>query len=314
LTNLLEQVAKGVGISVGDAAKIIRTGPSRYRLFIIKKRDGGDRLIAQPSRELKYVQRVLGSLVLAGLPISDSAMAYRKGISIRLNALKHVGAKAILKLDFQDFFNSIEPDDLLRRLDSTLAMSNEELVRKSFFWWKAHRLCLAVGSPTSPLISNVVLYDFDEHVAKLANDSAVTYTRYADDITLSGDDPDRLHFIEASIATWLRNSASPRLHLNQQKRGLYLRGMKQMVTGLVLTPNGQISLGRDRKRRLSAGVNNIRKGKKNDQKHVAKVQGWLAFANSVEPSFVQRLEKKYGGIVVQLLHRTMQRQSNRRLA
>lgn len=306
MTALLEHIARGVGISVGDASKIIKTGPSRYKLYTIKKRDGGDRLIAQPSRELKYVQRVLASLILAHLPISESATAYRRGISIRQNAIKHAGARAILKLDFKDFFNSIGPDDLLRRLDPTVVEGNEEIIKGSFFWRRVDRLCLAIGSPTSPLISNVVLFDFDEHVSRLASSATVTYTRYADDITVSGDDPDRLCLLEASMVACLKENSCPQLNFNPDKRGLYLRGMKQMVTGLVLTPSGQISLGRDRKRRLSAGVDSIRKGK-NDQKHLAKVQGWLAFANSVEPAFIQRLEKKYGRIVIQLLHRTMQK-------
>ena len=47
------------GLSQIDLRKLIETAPRRYKVFEIPKRSGGMRTIAQPSREIKLLQRVL---------------------------------------------------------------------------------------------------------------------------------------------------------------------------------------------------------------------------------------------------------------
>jgi RNA-directed DNA polymerase len=92
--------------------------------------------------------------------------------------------------------------------------------------------------------------------------------------------------------------------VHDTKTGLYKRGQKQLVTGLILTPDGKVSIGRERKRLISAGVHRIKRGFE-EEGHVQNIKGWLAFANSVEPEFVQRLERKYGAIVREVLRRAV---------
>lgn len=47
--------------------------------------------------------------------------------------------------------------------------------------------CLPQGAPTSPMLSNILLKDFDNTVAKFTKEKKIRYTRYADDMTFSGD-------------------------------------------------------------------------------------------------------------------------------
>jgi hypothetical protein len=67
-----------------------------------------------------------------------------------------------------------------------------------------------------------------------------------------------------------------------------------MVTGLVLTPTGGISLGRERKREISAMIDHIRKGTNKSDEHLLRTKGYLGFAISCEPTLVDRLRLKYG--------------------
>lgn len=47
------------------------------------------------------------------------------------------------------------------------------------------------GFPTSPYIANMVLSGFDKKIQKIAEDNNCTYTRYADDVTISSKDVDK---------------------------------------------------------------------------------------------------------------------------
>ncbi|NRD88518.1 hypothetical protein C8024_02125 [Sphingopyxis sp. BSNA05] len=70
-----------------------------------------------------------------------------------------------------------------------------------------------------------------------------------------------------------------------------------MVTGLILTPDGKISVGRDRKREIKALINQIRYNEASPLE-TYRAKGLLAFCHSVEPAFVESLIKKYGVSIV----------------
>jgi hypothetical protein len=115
------------------------------------------------------------------------------------------------------------------------------------------------------------MYQLDESISQRARRVGMIYTRYADDMTFSGNDVGALKELEHEVRGLIETTNSPRLLFNDSKRGLYKRGMKQMVTGLILTPDGHVSIGRDRKRLISAGVHRIKKewfrGRRASAKH-----------------------------------------------
>jgi hypothetical protein len=76
-----------------------------------------------------------------------------------------------------------------------------------------------------------------------------------------------------------------------------------MVTGLILTSNGRISIGRNKKRTIKSMVykhiNN--QLEPNEESYL---QGYLSYINSVEPSFIQSLKKKYTAeIILKLMNK-----------
>jgi hypothetical protein len=300
---ILDLLMDGTGLGRADLVKIIHTAPARYKVYTIPKRAGGDRPIAQPSRPLKILQRIIADGLLNELPIHDAAAAYRIGRSIRDNAEVHRHSSFVLKLDFVNFFNSLlvsDWDAYARRALVNLSAEDRYILRQLLFFGAGsiQPRYLSVGAPSSPVVSNILMYRFDEELSARCEKVGVRFSRYADDITLSAASIGPLLELENGIPRILTKTRSPRLELKREKRGLYSRAGRRMVTGLVLTPDGTVSIGRERKREISAMVDHIRKEIDASDAHVLKTKGYLGFAISCEPDFVSRLRTKYGDGVI----------------
>jgi hypothetical protein len=289
-------------VPLSEIIHIGKKAPLRYKVYDIRKRSGGYRRIAQPTAQLKHVQRSIVPILSQMMPVSHAAVAYRHGISLRQNAERHRASRFFIKLDFKDFFNSIYPRDFYGAVGWEADRTGEQkLITHLLFWRDRERqkYCLSVGAPSSPFLSNAILYGVDELIVESLPEG-VQYTRYADDMTVSGNDPDRVLASEQIIYKIVADTSSPVLSFNIDKRGFYHPGVKRMVTGLVITPQNEVSLGRDRMKSIRAGVHNFRAGRLSDSE-IDKLQGWLAFANDADPDFVRRLSAKYGEEVSSIL-------------
>jgi retron-type reverse transcriptase len=260
------------------------------------------RTIAQPSRELKAIQRFILDKILSKLPVHPAAAAYVTGRNIAENAIAHVKSRVVLKLDFSDFFPSITVRDWERYARSCgIDFGPDELVlySKTLFWGQRsyQPKCLSIGAPTSPILSNILLFELDTKLSEAAERAHVTYTRYADDITASGQRLEDVLRFEAITRAVVKKMRSPRLVFNDEKRGVYTKGQRRMVTGLVLTPVQKISIGRERKRLISVMLHKVAMNK-SDPEHTATVKGLLGFCIANEPDFVSRMREKYGNAVV----------------
>ncbi|MGT4027845.1 hypothetical protein ACVTMW_10330 [Escherichia coli] len=65
------------------------------------------------------------------------------------------------------------------------------------------------------------------------------------------------------------------------------------MTGVTLTPQGNLSIGRDRKRMLFAKIHKYSLGLLSSEE-INKTKGMIAFANYLEGDFLLRLQQKYG--------------------
>lgn len=296
---LLRDIALDVGISEESVLEIIQDAPRRYKVYPIKKKSGGHRIIAQPARELKPIQRSISHLVLEKFPVHSCAMAYRKGISIADNAKLHAGANPILKLDFESFFNNISASAWRRFLASQnvdkMGRSEISFLTKALFWGRGQKApyCLSIGAPSSPLVSNVIMFDFDTNMHRFAEKHGVRYTRYADDITVSAREFRSLFVFEKHLRAYISRNRTPSLTINEEKRAVFSPSERRLVTGLVLTPDGKVSLGRDRKREISALIHRCSLAQL-EPEELGYLHGLLAFALSSERLFVGRMRKKYG--------------------
>ncbi|UWQ89657.1 retron St85 family RNA-directed DNA polymerase [Rhodobacteraceae bacterium M382] len=275
--------------------RFIATCPFRYKVYQIpKKNNRGSRTIAHPSRVLKAVQRTLLSGILNDLlVVHDSAKAYRKGTSIKDNASPHLDNSFLLKMDFSDFFPSIKSSDfeiLLREKHKISNPHDINIFKKVFFMKKGEQLVLSIGSPGSPLISNSMMFDFDRKLSEISQSCGVNYTRYSDDLSFSTSTPDILFEWPSLVRKVLTELPYPKLSINVDKTIHSSRKHNRHVTGVTLSSEGKLSLGREKKRKIRAQVHQAAKLKPIE---LTRLRGSLAFLADIEPESYSKLRARY---------------------
>jgi retron-type reverse transcriptase len=295
---LIRQCARATGLTLNEVVRIAGIGPMRYKVYQIPKRSGGQRTICHPSRELKALQYVFLREILTSLPVHEAATGYQAGSSIKANAAAHKESRVILKLDFESFFPSIKASDWEAYVRSMLPTWSDEDISFSQYvmFWGAGTytpMCLSIGAPTSPFISNAIMYQFDGVISNYAADNGLVYTRYADDITVSSDGFMDVDAVVAEIKAVLATIPYPKLKLNAAKTKIASKSTSRRITGLVISNDCKVSLGRDRKRLIRAMVHHALTGQASPE-GMAHLAGLLSFASDVEPSFIATLIKKFG--------------------
>jgi hypothetical protein len=134
------------------------------------------------------------------------------------------------------------------------------------------------------------MYEFDSRLSDICTQEGVTYTRYADDLTISSREHGKVDRYGTIVESILSELQYPHLTLNEKKTVRASRAGRRIVTGLVLTPQGSVSIGRDRKRLIRAMYHRSlsQQFSPNEEQELA---GLLAFAESIEPGFSARLKK-----------------------
>lgn len=288
---LTEKLSTASDLTHETIASIIGSGPFRYKTFFIAKRSGvGVRAVAQPSREMKALQLMAVDILRPHLPIHGVNHGYVKGRGIRTNALAHVGSRYLLRLDLRDFFPSIGPADLVQHIGrhgtDELRRIAQETIAGLFYWRPRNTdtLQLCLGAPSSPFISNTLLFDIDGAVDRWCREREVTFTRYSDDLIFSTSIPNLLQTVPGMVEAALAEAEYPKLRINLEKTRFSSKKHRRVVTGLVISSQGAISLGRSRKRLIRSMVHRYCQGELNSDQ-VAQLRGWLSFANDIEPIF-----------------------------
>ena len=221
-----------------------------YKIFKIKKRNGKYRTIYEPNSTLKYIQRQILNNILNERKISKYAKAYHKGLSLKDNAIPHINKEIILKLDLENFFDNISFIDVyntcfpIEYYPKSIGMLLTYLVT-----YKDH---LTQGSPTSAYISNLVMRDFDEQLGNYCNNLNVSYTRYSDDMTFSGNfNPSD---IIKKVNELLKNT---NLTLNKYKIHIITKNNKQLVTGVIV--NKKLSIDISYRKKIRQEIYYIKK-------------------------------------------------------
>lgn len=204
-----------------------------YRSVQLPKRSGGYRNLSVPDEGLKAVQRRITDRLLVHMPVSRYAGAYVYGSSTLRNARPHVGKEVVLKLDILHFFDSIRYITVKDKVFPVEIYSEPIRVLLSMLCY--YKDALPQGAPSSPVITNIILYDFDEAVGKWCRARGIAYTRYCDDLTFSGnfDAGEVVSFVGGELKTM-------GFLLNEQKTRIQYRGQQQTVTGIVVNEKPNI--------------------------------------------------------------------------
>jgi RNA-directed DNA polymerase len=297
--DLFEFLYQSLLISKRDLEKFSSTAPYRYKVYTIPKRNGkGVRTIAHPSKELKMVQRICVKHLDELLNIHDAAMGYRNGLSIKDNAEAHSKNRFLLKMDFKNFFPSIKPllfFHICRQREVVFSQDEKTFLRHILFRKSKgeNMFRLSIGAPSSPLVSNFVMSTFDKVVTKYCLENKITYTRYADDLAFSTNIKGALFGVPAIITNILNESTRGTIDINEEKTVFSSKKHNRHITGVTLANDGTLSLGRQKKRKISAMVHQFSINLL-DPNQIPNLQGQISFANHIEPDFLVRLRKKYG--------------------
>ena len=98
--SLIARMLRELPFSADELHDLIATAQYRYKVYKIPKRQPNQfRTIAQPSPEIKLIQRWLIGSVLSSLPIHKVATAYRDGRSIADHAAVHAKNRFLLKME-----------------------------------------------------------------------------------------------------------------------------------------------------------------------------------------------------------------------
>ncbi|WP_255350290.1 MULTISPECIES: retron St85 family RNA-directed DNA polymerase [unclassified Methanosarcina] len=262
-----------------------------YSTFKIPKKNGGLREINAPSKKMKNIQRWILNNILYKLNAGNLAHGFIPDRSILTNASIHVGQDLVLGIDIKDYFPSISFRSVYYIFKSAgytkkIAWSLSDLCT---YHWK-----LPQGAPTSPMLANLSTVDLDYEIDNYCTRRNFRYSRYADDITISGSYKLPMHK-QKIIEIIERNG----FVINEEKTRVLSRGSQQKVTGLVV--NDKVSIGRRKKKILRAIVHNIQKNgaetenREKDPFFKEKICGELAFAKMVDPDFANPLIEKLKG-------------------
>jgi RNA-directed DNA polymerase len=310
--SVVEMVADYLGLDPTVVTGISKNAHKTYRRYQIPKKKGGFRSIFHPSKVTKSLQYAIIETVLREFPIHDCAMGYVRGLKSPLlqNAKKHAGFRYSLHVDFEDFFPSIGPSDLVATLRTHVRFEGIDaedqgfLGRCLFVKYPGGNLGLAIGAPSSPSVSNIVMHSLDEQINELAKStsSESQYTRYADDIVFSTNKRGACERFFVKFAKLIDNTASPSLKINASKTVYTSRGTKRVITGLHVCPNGATSIGRYNKRYIRKLLFEYKNNRLavDGEKYL---RGYLSFILDVEPDLYNRLVHKYGAEVVARAHK-----------
>lgn len=301
--NIKETLSKDLDIPSTFIDEALLVARSQVRKFNIKKRNGSTREIFQPSKKLKTLQYWLIFNLFEELAIHNSALAYLKDVSILHNAKRHSDNRFFLKMDLNNFFPSIKFTDLIPLIELwhektsplwTLDSDAKDLIRLSCFFKEDK---LPIGYPSSPIISNVVMYKFDEGITKLISDKIKfgewVYTRYADDLVFSTDKKGACIELLNQVTTFIENNVSPKISVNKSKTKLGTStGGSASVTGLKICSDGHITIHRKQKDHIRLLLSLYSKGMLKKEEHNS-LLGHLSYCHYVAPAFYSSLQKKY---------------------
>lgn len=203
-----------------------------YRHFEILKKNGKKRNLSEPLPSLKEIQNWILNEILYKIKVSRYAKAYTRNRSIKDHVKYHTKSPMILTLDIHKFFDSIKPElteTMFRQVGYSNLISN--LLTKLCYLNGS----LPQGAPTSPYLSNILLFDFDENISIYCRENNLKYTRYADDLAFSGE------IKRTELIQFIRSELKKLgLRLNNDKTRLMRPNQPQIISGIVVNDKIQV--------------------------------------------------------------------------
>ena len=294
-----------LGVEVNRLEEILNNVSGHYQEFWMRKRSGGYRMISAPDKDLQAIQSTIYSRILSSVTIvHPAAVGFRCGRSVVDNAAPHLGKRYVLKMDIHDFFGSIRSPRVRQTFKKIGYPENVSKVLGALCCLHRH---LPQGAPTSPALSNIVGYEMDRKLAALAAEYGLTYTRYADDLTFSGD----VFPKEQIIPQVKRIIRDEKFEPNHKKTHFMNQSSRKIITGVSVASGVKLTIPKSKKREIRKNVYFIltkglaehqRRIGSHDPAYLKRLIGMLCYLRAIEPdntyasdsiAALKRLEKGY---------------------
>lgn len=294
-----------LGVEVNRLEEILNNVSGHYQEFWMRKRSGGYRMISAPDEDLQAIQSTIYSRILSSVTIvHPAAVGFRCGRSVVDNAAPHLGKRYVLKMDIHDFFGSIRSPRVRQTFKKIGYPENVSKVLGALCCLHRH---LPQGAPTSPALSNIVGYEMDRKLSALAAEYGLTYTRYADDLTFSGD----VFPKEQIIPQVKRIIRDEKFEPNHKKTHFMNQSSRKIITGVSVASGVKLTIPKSKKREIRKNVYFIltkglaehqRRIGSHDPAYLKRLIGMLCYWRAIEPdntyasdsiAALKRLEKGY---------------------
>lgn len=266
--------------------------PNQYHNVPLKKKNGDTRWLSVPGDELKEVQRsILANLLTFSFPNYVQGGAQKR--SIVTNASLHRKKKWVACLDISKFFPNVHHSQLN---EVFLDLGNSKEVASSLTHFTSYDYELPQGAPTSPTLANLILYNLDISIQRLCEIKQFTYSRYFDDITISGNRP--LDTTCDKVIAIARREGF-KIHKDDEQKFRKTPTWKtQIVTGIIvnrkrLEPSDTF-LADFQKTLESLEIGDLPAFA--FYKTLTTARGMVAFLNSVNPSLAHSFQRKIDAI------------------
>lgn len=260
-----------------------------YMKAYIPKKNGDQRELIIPTVNIKYIQKWILENILNKIKISDFATGFRKGYSIVNNAEIHLNSDCVINMDIKNFFPSITQERVFRIFNYYGYTKKISFVLSKFCTYNG---ILPQGAPTSPCISNICSMKVDKRISKLCEKFEAKYSRYADDITISGNTGIR-KCIE--IITLILKEEG--FAVNDKKTRVLTKNKRQEITGLNIN-SGKVTVSKKYKREINKEIYFLIKYGENEHLNVINCKksfykehlyGKVYFVNMVEPEVAKKM-------------------------
>lgn len=296
----LRYLAARLGIPVKRLRAIARNIDAHYTEWpLLDEKKQKVRLLRIPSNELKHVQRRIKTNILDQFSRSEAAHGGIRGRSPGSNAKQHLGQSCVVNIDVRDFFPSVRHYVVYRML------------RREGFGrdvaWLLTRLTtlnsqLPQGTSTSSGLADAVLVNpVDGPLALQAQLAGARYTRFIDDITISGADPRQLINLVGRLLSRarLRMHRPKRKWVSKPKFSISSRSQPQEITGLLVNSKAAPSISRKRRDDVRAAVFGLLKipDEPTFNRALRSIRGRINHIREFNPGSARRLDQQLVAII-----------------
>lgn len=207
-----------------------------YNIFYVRERK-----VFAPNEKLKSLQREI---------LKSIKEKFNINLNIKKIAKFHCNQKWILKMDIEDFYNSVPKEDIITSINFIFPdIHNGNLLDKKLIY----KLCtvndkLPVGAITSAHLANLSFCKIENKIMEFCKSKKINYSRYMDDMFFSCEKKNELNKIEKFVRTILEEH---NYKINENKIKYISDNKQQNILGVVVN-NKEVKIKNLKKREYRA--------------------------------------------------------------